>query len=161
MYHSWRGTLKNPRCSMALSTEYRSKFEALHRYCWRLHMSKTFLSGTKKNQPNKQTNSHHFPRFSSSPGGVSDRIVDMLSLLSWLFQVSLTVFLSPFLSRVSLDFHDVFPSWTTFFKWFYRYLLIFTRYLQFLSYFKVYRSFKTLCIFLNFILECHDSFPLI
>ena len=49
------GTLKNPHCSMAISVEQRSKFAALHRQLWRLHMSEKFSSGTKKT---KQTNKH-------------------------------------------------------------------------------------------------------
>ena len=32
---------------MAISAEYMSKFEALHRQWWRLHMSEKFLNGTK------------------------------------------------------------------------------------------------------------------
>ena len=32
---------------MAMTTEHRSKFAALHRQWWRLHMSEKFSSGTK------------------------------------------------------------------------------------------------------------------
>ena len=38
---------------MIMSAEHRSKFLALHRQWWRLHMSKKFSSGTKNP---KQTN---------------------------------------------------------------------------------------------------------
>ena len=38
---------------MAKSAEQRSKFAALHRWWWRLHMSEKFSSGTKNN--NKKT----------------------------------------------------------------------------------------------------------
>ena len=37
--HSRCGTLKNPHCSMAMSAEHISKFAALHRQWWRLHMT--------------------------------------------------------------------------------------------------------------------------
>ena len=41
---------------MAMSAEHRSKFAALHRQGWRLHMSENFVSGTKNpKQINKQT----------------------------------------------------------------------------------------------------------
>ena len=54
--HSSCGTPKNPYCSMAMSAEHRSKFVALHRQWWRLHMSEKFLSGPKNTkQTNKQT----------------------------------------------------------------------------------------------------------
>ena len=33
---------------MAMSAEHRSKFAALHRWWWRLHLSEKFSSGTKK-----------------------------------------------------------------------------------------------------------------
>ena len=55
------GTLKNPHCSMAMSVEQRSKFAALHRQLWRLHMSEKFSSGTKKT--NKQTNTLQYIGF--------------------------------------------------------------------------------------------------
>ena len=32
---------------MSMSAEHKSKFTALHRQWWRLHMSEKFLSGTK------------------------------------------------------------------------------------------------------------------
>ena len=38
------GTLKNSHCSMAMSVEHRSKFAALHRQWWRLHISEKFSS---------------------------------------------------------------------------------------------------------------------
>ena len=42
---------------MAMSAEQRSKFAALHRQWWRIHMSEQFSSETIiSNQPNKQTN---------------------------------------------------------------------------------------------------------
>ena len=41
---------------MAISAEHRSKFAALHRQWWHLHMSEKFSSGTiKPKKPNKQT----------------------------------------------------------------------------------------------------------
>ena len=41
---------------MAVSAEHRSKFAAVHRSWWRLHMSEKFSSGAKKTkQINKQT----------------------------------------------------------------------------------------------------------
>ena len=40
---------------MAMIAEHRSKFAALHRQWWRLHMSEKFSSETNK-QTNKQTN---------------------------------------------------------------------------------------------------------
>ena len=40
---------------MAMSAEHRSKFAALHRQWWRLHMSEKFSSGTiNSKQPNKK-----------------------------------------------------------------------------------------------------------
>ena len=45
--HSRCGTLTNPRCSMAKSSEHRSKCAVLHLSWWRLHMSENFTSGTK------------------------------------------------------------------------------------------------------------------
>ena len=39
---------------MSLSAEHKSKFAALRRQWWRLHMSEKFSSGTKK--PNEKTN---------------------------------------------------------------------------------------------------------
>ena len=42
--------LKRPHCSMAMSAEHRSKFAALHRQWWRLHMSVKFSSGTNQKQ---------------------------------------------------------------------------------------------------------------
>ena len=44
--HSRRGTLKNPQCSMPISAMYRLKFEALHRWWWRIYLSEKFSSGT-------------------------------------------------------------------------------------------------------------------
>ena len=49
-----------PHFSMAMSAVPRSKFAALHRQCWCLHMSEKFSSGTKNpkhtnNHTNKQT----------------------------------------------------------------------------------------------------------
>ena len=41
---------------MAMSAEHRSKFAALHRQWWRLHMSEKFSSGTINS---KQTNNHY------------------------------------------------------------------------------------------------------
>ena len=41
---------------MAVSAQHRSKFAALHRQWWRLHMSKKFSSGTETLKKNKQTN---------------------------------------------------------------------------------------------------------
>ena len=41
---------------MAMSAEHRSKFAALHRQWWRLHMSEKFANGTiNPKQTNKQT----------------------------------------------------------------------------------------------------------
>ena len=48
------GTLKNPYFSMAMSAGYRSKFSALHRQWWRLHMSAKLSSGTKTLNPPPQ-----------------------------------------------------------------------------------------------------------
>ena len=54
--HSTCSTLKNPHCSMAISTEQRSKFAALHRQWWRLRMSEKLSSWTKNpKQTSKQT----------------------------------------------------------------------------------------------------------
>ena len=109
MCHRWYGTLKNSLCSLALSTEYRSKFEAFHRYCWCFHMSE-ILSGLKKNP--KQTNtflnvlSHHFSRF----------FIPWLCVRSSCWIVVFVLLVIPrfidifsviFLSRVFLDIHDV------------------------------------------------------
>ena len=45
---------------MAMNAEPKSKFTALHRQSWRLHMSEKFASGTKTpKQTNKQTNSNY------------------------------------------------------------------------------------------------------
>ena len=52
--HSRRGTLKNPRCSMAIGVEHRSKFAAFHQLWWRHHMGGGVLSGTKNQKTNKQ-----------------------------------------------------------------------------------------------------------
>ena len=52
--HSRCGTLKNPHCSVAMSAKYRSKFAALKRQWWRLHLSEKFSSGMK-NKQTKQT----------------------------------------------------------------------------------------------------------
>ena len=41
---------------MAMSAEHRSKFAALHRQWWRLHVSETF-SSEKKTKTNKQNKS--------------------------------------------------------------------------------------------------------
>ena len=43
---------------MVMSAEQRSKFAALHRQWWRLHMSEKFSSRTKNSKTNKQTNKH-------------------------------------------------------------------------------------------------------
>ena len=41
---------------MAISAEYRSKFAAIHRLWWRLHMNEKFSSGTfNPKQTNKQS----------------------------------------------------------------------------------------------------------
>ena len=46
---------------MTMRAEHRSKFAALHRQCWRLHMSEKFSSGTKKpNQRNKNNTWKYF-----------------------------------------------------------------------------------------------------
>ena len=64
------GTLKNPHCSMDMSAEHRSKFAALQRQWWRLHMSETFSSGTiNSKQTNKQTNKHTKKESSAPPYG--------------------------------------------------------------------------------------------
>ena len=42
-----RVTVKNPHCSMAMRAEHRSKYAALHRESWRLHVSNKFSFGTK------------------------------------------------------------------------------------------------------------------
>ena len=50
------GTLKNPQWPW-INAEHRSKFAALHRHLWRLHMSKEFSSWNKNTkQTNKQIN---------------------------------------------------------------------------------------------------------
>ena len=54
--HNSCGTLKNPHCSMTMSTEQRSKFAALQRQRWRLYRSEKFSSGTISSKPNIQTN---------------------------------------------------------------------------------------------------------
>ena len=51
--HSRCGMLKNPNCSMILSAYHRSKFAALHRQWWRLHMSEKFSSGTINSKKTK------------------------------------------------------------------------------------------------------------
>ena len=53
--HSRCCTLKNPHCLNAMSTEHSSKFAALHRQWWRLHMSEKFSSGTINPTQNKQS----------------------------------------------------------------------------------------------------------
>ena len=45
---------------MAVSAEHRSKFAALHRQCWHLHMSEKFSSGTKNNQTKKKKTKKNF-----------------------------------------------------------------------------------------------------
>ena len=47
--HSRCGTLKN---LMAVGVEQRSKFAAIHRQWWRLHMSEKLSSGTKNHKKN-------------------------------------------------------------------------------------------------------------
>ena len=56
--HSRCGTLKNPQCSMPISAMYRLKFEALHRWWWRIYLSEKFPSGTStlKTKTNKHSN---------------------------------------------------------------------------------------------------------
>ena len=47
-YQSTYGTLKNPRCWMANTAEHRSKFAAIHRQWWRLHISEKFSTQQTK-----------------------------------------------------------------------------------------------------------------
>ena len=39
---------------MAMSAEHRSKFAALHREWWRLHIGEKFSSGIRKSKQNKK-----------------------------------------------------------------------------------------------------------
>ena len=82
------GTLKNPHCSMAMSAEHRSKFAALYRQWWRLHMSETFSSGTiNSKQTNKQTNKHTKKESSAPPYGTCSVTHEELgtAITQWMF----------------------------------------------------------------------------
>ena len=50
---------RNSHCSKVMDAEHRTKFEALHRQLWCLHLSEKLSSGTKNpkqtNQPTKQS----------------------------------------------------------------------------------------------------------
>ena len=48
------GMLKNPCCSKVTSAEYWSKFAALHRQWWRLHMSENYRVGRKTQKQTKK-----------------------------------------------------------------------------------------------------------
>ena len=52
--HSRCGMFKNPHCSMAMSSEHRSKFPALHQQWLRLHWMNNSPAGQKKQTNNKQ-----------------------------------------------------------------------------------------------------------
>ena len=50
-YQSTYGTLKNPHCWIANTAEHRSKFAAIHRQWWRLHISEKL--STRRNKQTK------------------------------------------------------------------------------------------------------------
>ena len=59
---------------MAMSAEHRSKFAALHRQWWRLHMSEKFSSGTKTPNQTKQKQGHGFCDLIQKPSHLVDKM---------------------------------------------------------------------------------------
>ena len=77
---------------MAMSAEHRSKFEALHRQWWPLHMSEKFSSGTRNpKQTNKQTK-YNVPNFTSLFTAV------YLAITFALYWVSISLFIAVYLA---------------------------------------------------------------
>ena len=68
--HSRCSTIKNLHCSVGMSAEHRSKFEALHQQWWSLYMSEKFSSATKTL---KQTNKHIYTCIFLSPFSTGHR----------------------------------------------------------------------------------------
>ena len=84
---------------MTMSAEYRSKFAALHRQWWRLHMSEKILEWDNKPKTNKQNKTKEYLHITFSV-----RFIEVTFTLSELLAQQYTCFpLSAFLTVLSND----------------------------------------------------------